>query len=157
MKTPDRIEIKKDGAHYFLDMAEVSEKEYRQRHPVLSGSGIFATASPKGWPYTSTSQGCHPKDRKKFMEHFAKMGVPTEFDKDGRAIFTSRQHQRQYCEVTGRVNYDENWSGKGPVEPPLPPKKRPKMGKANQVQSQDPPKMRTETAEGIPKRRRKSR
>jgi len=76
MKQPDRIEINKTGKHYFLQHKEVTRKEYEAVHPELNPSGrvgMFATASKKGWPYTSTSQGCHPKDRKKFMEHFRKI------------------------------------------------------------------------------------
>lgn len=157
MKQADRIEIKTDGTHYFLDGKEVGKKAYRQRHPVPKGNGIFATSSTKGWPYTSTSIGCHPADRKKHMRQMAKLGVPTEYDKEGRAIFISRDHQRRFCQATGRVNYDDSWSSKGPVEPPPPPKKRPRMGKANQVQSKEPPVMRTATADASPARRRKSR
>ena len=41
-----------------------------------------------------------------------KHGVPTEFDKHGRPIFTSRDHQRRYAQIHGFVNKDDNWSGK---------------------------------------------
>lgn len=156
MKQPDRIEMKKDGNHYFLEAKEVTEVVYRKRHPVPKGSGIFGTSSTKGWPYTSTSQGCHPKDRKKYMADMAKLGVPTAVDHQGRVIFTSRDHQRRFCQANGLVNFDDNWSGKGPVKPP-PPKKRPKMGKANQQMSKEPPVMRTATKDFVDNRPKRSR
>jgi hypothetical protein len=158
MAVPDRITISKGVAHYFIQHKEVTEEEYRAIYPDLNPTGkigMFATASSKAWPYTSTSIGCHPSDRKKFMKAMAAKGVPTEFNHEGRAIFTSRDHQRRYCQANGLVNYDETWSGKGPVDPPPPPKKRPKMGKPNQVQSKEPPVMRTETRDGKGPRRRK--
>ena len=87
MKAPDRITVDKTGKHFFIQHQEVTREQYESVHPELNPSGrigMFATASKKAWPYTSTSQGCHPSERKKFMEHFAKLGVPTEFDKEGR-------------------------------------------------------------------------
>lgn len=158
MKSPDRITIDKTGKHYFIQHKEVTREEYEAVHPSLNPKGLigmFATASKKAWPYTSTSVGCHPSDRKKFMEQMAKLGVPTLFDREGRAVFTSREHQRRFCQATGRVNYDETWSDKGPVEPPPPPKKRPKMGKPYQVESTEPPVMRTATRDAEPARKPK--
>lgn len=158
MKEPDRIEILKDGIHYFLDSKEVKEKAYRKRHPVPEGGGVFMTASSKAWPKWCDSVGCHPKDAEKFMENARKHGVPTLFSKkDGRILWESRAHQRRYCEEFGYVNWDENWSGKGPKKPPEPPKKRPKIGKVKLETSDGPPEMRTETGVGVRKRRRKSR
>lgn len=140
MREPDRIEIKNDGTHYFLDRKEVSEKRYRKRHPLPKGEGVFMTASAKAWPRWSDSVGCHPADAQAFMDNAARLGVPTVFSKkDGRVQFTSRDHQRRYCQAIGKVNFDDNWSGKGPVEPPPPPKKRPKFGKLNQHVSREPP------------------
>jgi len=127
MIQPDRIELKKDGAHYFLDRLEVTEEVYRDRYPLPKGGGVFMTASKKGWPYASTSVGCHPRDRKKFMEHARSIGVPTTFNSQGQAVFLSSDHQRRYCQATGRVNFDANWSGKGPVAPSPGPKKRIKL------------------------------
>ena len=157
MKEPDRIEIKKDGTHYFLDAKEVSEKQYRARHPLPQGEGVFMTSSKSGWPYVSNSEGCHPVDRQAFMDAAAKAGVPTVFNEQGKAVFTSREHQKRYCKAFGKANFDENWSGGGDKRPPKPPKKRPKMGKQNLVTSMEPPQMRTATRDAEPRRRRKPR
>lgn len=157
MLVPDRIQISKT-TKYFLDGKEVTEKEYRARHPVPEGGGVFMTSSSKAWPYKSQSVGCHPKDVEKFMQAAREAGVPTEFSKEeGRAVFTSREHQKRYAKAFGLANFDENWSGGGDKRPPQPPKKRPKMGKPNQVQSSEPPQMRTATKDAESPRRRKSR
>lgn len=155
MKEPDRIEIKKDGTHYFLDAQEVSEKKYRARHPLPKGDGVFMTASSRAWPYTSRSVGCHPIDREKFIAAAQAAGVPTEYTHDGHAVFTSREHQKRFAKAFGLRNADENWSGGGDKRPPKQPKKRPKMGKPNQVQSMEPPQMRNATRDSQPSRRRK--
>lgn len=127
MKAPDRIELLNTGTMYYLGNELVTEEEYRERYPVPKGKGVFMTSSKTGWPYTSTSVGCHPRQRKKFMNRMRELGVPTEFNHEGRAVFTSREHQRKYCQATGNVNFDENWSGRGPVTPPPEKKIRPKM------------------------------
>lgn len=158
MKEPDRIEILKDGIHYYLDAKEVTEKAYRKRHPVPDGGGIFMTSSSKAWPMWSDAAGCHPKDAQKFMENARNLGVPTVFSKkDGRCQFESRDHQRRYLQAIGWHNNDDNWSGKGSREPPPPPKKRPKIGRVKLEMSDAEPEMRTATDTGVRKRRRKSR
>jgi hypothetical protein len=135
----------------------VDETAYRERHPVPEGGGIFMTASAKAWPMWSDAAGCHPDDAAKFSAGAAALGVPTEFSAvDGRAKFTSREHQKKYCQAVGLINRDENWSGRGSKVPPPPPKKRPKIGNYKLVESDKPPEMRTATEEAKETRRRKS-
>lgn len=155
---PDRIEMKTKGTVYFLDNKEVSEKAYRKRHPVPTGEGIFRTSKPSAWPCWGDSLGCHPKDAAEFMANARARGVPTTFcKKTGRIQWESRDHQRRYCQEFGYHNRDDTWSGKGPKTPPEPPKKRPKMGKANQQISKEPPKMRTATKDYVDNRPKRSR
>lgn len=151
---------RKDGWHYFVAGKEVTQKQYEKLYPPLTTDGrigLFMTASTRSWPYTSRSVGCHPLDREKFIAAAKAEGVPTDYDQRGHAIFTSREHQRRFAKAFGMANFDEVWSGGGNKRPPKPPKKRPKMGKPNQVQSNEPPKMRTATRDAQPRRRRKLR
>lgn len=156
----DKAVHKKDGWHYYIAGKEVSQEEFEAVYPPLNPTGkigMFMTPSTCSWPYTSLSVGCHPIDREKFMAAAKAEGVPTDYTPDGHAVFTSREHQRRFARAFGLRNDDENWSGGGDKRPPRPPKKRPKMGKPNQVQSNEPPQMRTATKDADRPRRRKSR
>lgn len=54
------------------------------------------------WPMKSDAAGVHPSQVEDFSEKSAKMGVPTDFDKNtGQAIFTSRKHRAQYLKAMG--------------------------------------------------------
>jgi hypothetical protein len=156
----DRAVHRKDGWHYFIAGQEVTQKAYEKLYPPLPVDGRigqFMTPSTKAWPYTSNSVGCHPIDRQAFMTAAAKAGVPTEFNMQGKAVFTSREHQKQYAKAFGLANFDETWSGGGDKRPPQPKKKRPRLGNYVLETSDEPPKMRTETRDAKPRRRRKGR
>ncbi len=64
------------------------------------------TDTPGAWPMKSDAAGVHPSQIGEAREHAAKVGVPTDFTPDGRAIFTSRLHRKSYCEAHGL--YDRN-------------------------------------------------
>ena len=61
---------------------------------------------PGDWPLKSSAAGVHPTQAKEATELAAKRGVPTEFTKDGDAVFTSARHRKAYCEAFGM--YDRN-------------------------------------------------
>lgn len=58
------------------------------------------------WPMKSDAAGCGPDQVREFTDNASHVGVPTDFTKDGRAIFTSRNHRKRYCEAVGL--YDRN-------------------------------------------------
>lgn len=53
------------------------------------------------WPMYSDAAGVHPDQIKEAYEKSVKDGVPTQFTPDGRAIFTSRKHRKDYCRTIG--------------------------------------------------------
>lgn len=59
-----------------------------------------------GWPIKSVACGCHPDDRKEFMEDASSKGVPTVFDEQGNAVFRNPSHQRKYLKAYGMHNKD---------------------------------------------------
>ena len=61
---------------------------------------------PGNWPMESDAAGVSPRQRKEAMEHAASIGIPTEFNQDGQAVFTSARHRKRYCEAIGL--YDRN-------------------------------------------------
>ena len=57
--------------------------------------------SGQTWPLYSDAVGVHPDQVGEAWGHSRSQGVPTEFTADGRAIFTSARHRKQYCEAYG--------------------------------------------------------
>ena len=70
------------------------------------------TVAPGAWPLKSEAAGVHPNQAAQAEAHSRKVGVPTEFTPDGRAVFTSARHRKAYCEQVGL--YDRN---AGPADP----------------------------------------
>lgn len=62
----------------------------------------------------STALAVHPKQVKEAMEHAKKMGVPTEFQPDGRPVFTSRQHRKEYMQRYGFYDRDGGYGDAHP-------------------------------------------
>lgn len=126
MKMPDRIEMAK-AIRYYLDNCEVTEMEYRARHPLPEGGGIVNAPASRAYPYAADSLGVHPSQVKDAMAAATALGVPTEYTPDGSIVWRSREHQKQFCQANGFFNRDENWSGGNNRQPPPPPKKRPRI------------------------------
>lgn len=61
---------------------------------------------PGNWPMASEALGVHPDQIGEATAEAVKHGVPTDFDRHGRPIFTSPQHRKRYCEAHGY--YDRN-------------------------------------------------
>jgi hypothetical protein len=59
-----------------------------------------------GWPRKSLALAVHPSEIAEFQADSKKMGVPTQFSPDGRPIFTSQSHQRDYCKKYNFVDRD---------------------------------------------------
>lgn len=65
------------------------------------------------WPLHSDTLGCNPKQIKEYERMTAEAGIPTRYDKYGRAILTDWKHQKKLgafigCNVHGKplVNMD---------------------------------------------------
>ena len=61
---------------------------------------------PGNWPLKSNAVGVHPSQCTEATAQAAARGVPTEFTKEGEAVFTSAQHRKSYCQAFGF--YDRN-------------------------------------------------
>ena len=57
--------------------------------------------TPGNWPMKSDAAGVHPDQIKEAHQHSIKIGIPTEFTPDGRAVFTGRKHRKDYCRAIG--------------------------------------------------------
>lgn len=67
---------------------------------------------PGIWPIKSEAAGVHPDQAAQAEAHSREVGVPTEFTRDGQAVFTSARHRKSYCEAVGL--FDRN---AGPTDP----------------------------------------
>lgn len=54
----------------------------------------------------SDALAVHPSQVEEAREQAKKLGVPTEFAKDGRAVITSRYHQKRLVKALGMFNRD---------------------------------------------------
>lgn len=110
-KPLDRIEMRKDGDHFFLSGKEVTEKEYRKVYPKPKlGAGPFMGNPLSGWPMTSMAEGVHHKQLAQARRKNEAMGVgDTEYvrkDRDYMPVFRDRAHRRRYLRAHGLHDND---------------------------------------------------
>jgi hypothetical protein len=67
------------------------------------------------WPMHSDAAGVHVTQIKQAYEHSVKIGCKTEFDNEGRAIFTSPQHRKRYCRAIGLCDRNAGYSDPEPI------------------------------------------
>ena len=53
------------------------------------------------WPLASDAMGVHPDQIEEFTKDARERGVPIEFDRLARPIFTGPRHRRDYCRAYG--------------------------------------------------------
>lgn len=63
-------------------------------------------ATPGTWPMVSTAAGVDATQVEEARAYAKRMGVPTEFTKDGDPILTGPEHRKRYCEIN--YLYDRN-------------------------------------------------
>jgi len=99
-----RIVFKPDDTRlYFLDGQSCTEAEFNAAFPpAVEPDGPDAGSSLCGWkPIHSEAMAYHPKQVKEAEEHFRKLGIPTEIDRLGRPVLTSRSHRRKVMKSQG--------------------------------------------------------
>ena len=69
---------------------------------------------PGTWPMHSDFAGVNPSQNREAYEHSVREGVPTEFDKTGAAIFTSREHRKKYLKIAGLYDRDAGYGDAAP-------------------------------------------
>lgn len=94
----------KDGTECYYD-----EKATR----ILKHGKSFST--PGNWPMASYAIGGHPDDRIRMMKEASDKGVPTEFDREGDAVFTSPRHRQRYCKAMGYYDRNAGYRDQAPV------------------------------------------
>jgi glycine/D-amino acid oxidase-like deaminating enzyme len=110
----DRIVVRGDETHFYLDGKEVSEADYRKVYPPPRNDGPPLDDCPGAWPLLSDALAVHPTLTKEAMRDAAAKGVPTEFHEDGRPIFRDRDHRKRYMMATGYYDRGAGYSDAQP-------------------------------------------
>lgn len=100
---------------YFVNDKEVTKDEYDAAFPskladLFASGETLAAHQSSCWPMKSEAMACHPDQIPAIMERDRKAGVPTQRDRAGRPILTSRAHRRALMRVEG---YHDNNGGYG--------------------------------------------
>jgi len=101
-----RIRFTHDGPVYELDGKKVSEEEFRGAFPPKLDNGPGPSSLSSTPANVSDALACHPKDVESYRQDAKRRGVPTEFQRDGRPVMTSRAHQKAYLKAYGYHNND---------------------------------------------------
>lgn len=56
------------------------------------------------WPMQSLAAGVHPNQVREASEEAARRGVPTDFARNGDAIFRSADHRRKFLRAHGMID-----------------------------------------------------
>jgi hypothetical protein len=92
----------------YLNGKRVSLRRLRRRYP-KAGQEEFISRG--GWkPLHSDALAVHPDQIPEAVALAKRRGVPTDFDGEGRPIFTSRHHRRQYSVAHGFYDRDAGYS-----------------------------------------------
>lgn len=86
--------VKHNGAYYKRDL-------------VAEHNGFKQALSC--WPLTSDAAGVHPTQVREATEHAARMGIPTEFTRDGAAVFRDRTHRKKFLKAHGLRDLDAGY------------------------------------------------
>ncbi len=90
-------------ARFYIDGKVVSRAEFdRAFPPRLEDTDGECLVGFK--PLHSEALGVHPDQIPEAIEVAKRKGVPTEFDRTGRPIFTSSRHFREYAKKHGFVH-----------------------------------------------------
>ena len=94
---------------YYLDGREVTREEFEAAFPppTPSHETVRTSASHAGSslvsfkPLHSEALAVHPRQIPEAIEDARTKGIPTEFDRVGRPVFTSSRHFRAYARKYG--------------------------------------------------------
>lgn len=86
---------------YTIDGAEVAREVYEACTPDKEIGEPLAAQTTGCWPMASEAVAVHPKQVEEAHRVAREKGVPTEYDKVGRPVFTDRGHRKAYLKAFG--------------------------------------------------------
>jgi hypothetical protein len=84
-----------------FDKDPVENGEKLKRRIDVEMGGFVASGDTWATGLVSEAAACHPDDVPSYKAHAAKNGVPTEYNRAGCPIFTSRKHRAKYLKTFG--------------------------------------------------------
>lgn len=96
---------------YEIDGEPVSRAEFFRRMECAGTGPILNDRSGKCGVTQKYSDALavHPEQVEEARDDSRKRGVPTDFLPDGRAVITSRYHQKRYLKAYGFKNFDAGY------------------------------------------------
>ena len=82
----------------------LTEDGHALRLDVVAQHSGIPQASCGTWPLHSLAAGVHPNQVREASEEAAKRGVPTDFARNGDAIFRSADHRRKFLRAHGMID-----------------------------------------------------
>lgn len=66
------------------------------------------------WPMESEALGVAPQDAPRAMAEDRRLGVPTDYSREGNPIFNSAKHRKQWCKAHGYHDRNAGFSDATP-------------------------------------------
>lgn len=82
----------------------VAERDLSAEH-----GGCIRLRNATPWPQCSDAMGVHSSQAGELAQYCKDKGVPTEIDKQGRPILTSRSHRKRHMEIRHLMDYDAGY------------------------------------------------
>jgi len=103
---------------YFADDKPVSKAEFDRLFPTKI-EDLIRTQTPintlmntsAAWPRNSDALGCHPNQKEAAQAESIRLGVPTEYTSDGKAVLRDGAHQRDFMKALKMHNRDGGYGG----------------------------------------------
>lgn len=108
------------GDKCFVDGREVTREEFDRLIPDAprprrrGGRGRPGAAFVQFKPIVSDALAVHPRQVKEATEHATKLGVPTDFQPDGRPVLRTRAHRAAYLRAYGFFDRDAGYGDPAP-------------------------------------------
>ena len=100
------------GDGYYVDGVAVARADFyrlfaadKAKLPQVS-EGRLVGKKGHGWPKKSFAIGVHPAQRQEAIDQASALGVPTDFDGEGRAVLTDRAHRKRIAKALGYHDCD---------------------------------------------------
>ncbi len=107
-KAHDRVELKKDGCHYFLGHREVTREEYEAVYPLPLDGGLMPGKAVTTWrkPVKSIAMMVHPDQIEEAKAEDQKRGVSVEYTPQGEPVYRERSTRKAHMRAYGRIDRD---------------------------------------------------
>lgn len=112
------VSFREDADHLWFDdesgqpVEPESEGAFRAKRDWMEEAP--GVPSDSAWPMHSYALGVRPEQRMEAQEHSRDIGVPTEFDRKGDAVFRNRKHRKRYCKAAGFFDRDAGYGDAAP-------------------------------------------